>query len=678
MKKLFLSLIISLVLLFLAGYVYLITFDTSSYLPTVRRYVRDVFGENVQINGRFYMTKSLSPIVTLTDIKIPQPEGFGQGDMLTIKNLEFQIDVIPLITDGHVRIHTMILSDVQLNLVRNEGGEFNWAVGMKGRALDLKNLASKNWEELMVVKAFSRNLDFTFKNGQDEKIKLKFDTAILDYFANFSLNYYYVGKKVSTTGSLKNLTNFLKSGRNLTFESKTDFTGDKIDFSGNYVDKDNMILNLKVNGQNFKKFIDELDIKSKIDLPTNKFDFIGVFKKTKGKVSFSNRLNFDKDKASILFEGDSLGEKIFDKIQSNLTLDVKDVEILKPYYLKPFNFTAKFEKNMRDLKFTDVYYFAGESDLKSQIELLYKGDVPILKYQIEAQYLDIQNMVDLSFLSNINYMDFLEKNQLRIVGTSKIDALKNPYNKNFISLYTTTQKVPNQLVVKMLPGTSVMNSPILGDLEIITDKNNVSGELTLKFTDIPVGAFTCLNKYMEQGLIDGSIQLSVENAPVADLLDKISGKIVMNIDDVELSATKLKKIDFEEKKSENTSMIDYYSYQKLPINVQQILLNLLIKDGQVVISDKTGVDTNKMYTSFTGDYDIKARKIDIQARPVFVNYKGEKVSKKENVLSIKGTFEKPEYQIDVDGDLRSVSAEVEDMDKIESLWMYISEAVHAN
>ncbi|WP_244624424.1 AsmA family protein [Sphingomonas sp. So64.6b] len=115
--------LVALIVLALLG---LAAFPWGSLKSTVESRMSKSFGRPVTI-GRIDRLDgfSFSPTIAIHDMRIPQAEWVGTGDLATIRAATVRFSVFPLLT-GNFRPESIDVSGLRLNLVRAKDGRENW------------------------------------------------------------------------------------------------------------------------------------------------------------------------------------------------------------------------------------------------------------------------------------------------------------------------------------------------------------------------------------------------------------------------------------------------------------------------------------------------------------------------------------------------------------------------
>ena len=75
---------------------------------------------------------SFSPEITVHDLRIGQPEWAGEGDFLAVERASARIPVTAIVT-GSVTLHSLNISGLEVNLVRDAEGTSNWSSRRPGQ-----------------------------------------------------------------------------------------------------------------------------------------------------------------------------------------------------------------------------------------------------------------------------------------------------------------------------------------------------------------------------------------------------------------------------------------------------------------------------------------------------------------------------------------------------------------
>ena len=127
-KLIFFVLLALAVLLGVAAFIFIRTFDPNSYRELLSTSVEDATGRKLVINGDLQFTVWPNIALSAADLELSNPPGFDLTPMLRAKSVEATILLRPLL-QRDVRINGVVLHSPEVYLVERPGAEpeNNWA-----------------------------------------------------------------------------------------------------------------------------------------------------------------------------------------------------------------------------------------------------------------------------------------------------------------------------------------------------------------------------------------------------------------------------------------------------------------------------------------------------------------------------------------------------------------------
>ncbi|MCP3867291.1 MAG: AsmA family protein [Gammaproteobacteria bacterium] len=130
-------------------------------------------GLRLKIDGEFLLTPTLSPLLTVGDVSLINPELPDHPPLASIRNLKLGLELLPLL-DGHIRIPLLKLQGAFIHLERDASGKANWQVGQTGPGAP----NSTNKVRIPIVWELQvTDLDFTYLQPEREPIHEIIKTA---------------------------------------------------------------------------------------------------------------------------------------------------------------------------------------------------------------------------------------------------------------------------------------------------------------------------------------------------------------------------------------------------------------------------------------------------------------------------------------------------------------------
>jgi AsmA family protein len=128
MRKI-LFILAGLVVVVLIGVVIVISqIDVSEYKEQALAQVEKATGRKASIDGELDLAISLNPAIVAEGIRFANADWGSRPDMATIKRIEVQVALLPLIK-GEVEIQRFILIEPDVLLEKNAAGKGNWEIG---------------------------------------------------------------------------------------------------------------------------------------------------------------------------------------------------------------------------------------------------------------------------------------------------------------------------------------------------------------------------------------------------------------------------------------------------------------------------------------------------------------------------------------------------------------------
>lgn len=143
------------VALLVAAYVIVANYPVEDLKALIQREVAAATGRQLDIHGNAQMEVSLQPSIVLEDVRLRNADWAVGQDMVTMRRLEIQVELWPLIT-GELRIKRFELVEPVIALQRSADGSRNWVLG---RETELEAAAREglgylpSFESLSVEKA---------------------------------------------------------------------------------------------------------------------------------------------------------------------------------------------------------------------------------------------------------------------------------------------------------------------------------------------------------------------------------------------------------------------------------------------------------------------------------------------------------------------------------------------
>jgi len=113
------------VALVVAGYVVLASYDRDELAKIAAQQVKAATGRDLEIAGPIELSLSLTPAVSLSDVKFQNAPWGSRPEMATVKTFEIEVALLPLFS-GDIEIQNILLDGLDLLMETGPDGQTNW------------------------------------------------------------------------------------------------------------------------------------------------------------------------------------------------------------------------------------------------------------------------------------------------------------------------------------------------------------------------------------------------------------------------------------------------------------------------------------------------------------------------------------------------------------------------
>ncbi len=625
--------------------------DIQKYKPVIEQKVTQATGRSFTLGGD--MDVSVFPWIgaKLTDLHLGNPEGYAEKDMISIKNFEVRLKVLPLLSKK-IEVKTFVLDTPKIYLEKQKPNTANWqGIGSQKETKKAEEKKSKTPDKDQAIPIQSLQVgNFSITNGQllyvdkttnvkkeISDLNLRLSNISFDNPVNISFGANVDGQPISLEGKAGPIGREPGKGTiGLEFvlkalgalEAKLD--GNIVNPAGNL----SMDLNVDVASFSPKKLMKTLDqkfpIQSKDPSVLESVSLKTKIKGTPDNVSFSDGL-LKVDDSNLKF---TAAAKEFNKpnLKFDLQLDGIDLDRYLPESKKEDQQSGEKTKTKPPV-----------TEKKTDYSLLRKLvlDGKIKAGKVKASGATVENMV----------VHILAKNGIISIDPFGLDL----YSGNVESTLTINvqDKAPKTGIV--LTAKGIQAGPLIKDT---TQKEIIEGTLT------------------------SDIQLSMAGETPEMIRQTLTGKgellfndgAVIGIDIADTVRNVKSKLGGQEKPKEKPKTD--FAELKIPFTAKNGLVNT---KGSSLVSPLIRVVT-------TGDINLVKELLDLRVDPKFVaTLKGQGDTKERSGVMVPvlvtGTFASPKIRPDLKGMLgvdgkavdtkalkeKVLGSETEQKEKVESI-----------
>lgn len=116
------------VALLVAAYVVIANYPVEDLKALIQEQAQQVTGRKLEIRGGAEVEVSFTPSIVLEDVHFQNAPWASEGDMVTMRRFEIQVDLWPLLS-GEIRVQRFVMVEPVIRLQRNAEGAGNWELG---------------------------------------------------------------------------------------------------------------------------------------------------------------------------------------------------------------------------------------------------------------------------------------------------------------------------------------------------------------------------------------------------------------------------------------------------------------------------------------------------------------------------------------------------------------------
>ncbi|MCH8092481.1 MAG: AsmA family protein [Proteobacteria bacterium] len=125
LKTILMTLLGLVAALAIAAVVFVLTMDFDQYRPVIAEKVREATGRELEIRGSLDLKLSLTPAITVDDVRFANAPWGSRPDMVRLKSLRVEVELLPLLT-GDIEIKRFVLIGPDILLETDAKGRGNW------------------------------------------------------------------------------------------------------------------------------------------------------------------------------------------------------------------------------------------------------------------------------------------------------------------------------------------------------------------------------------------------------------------------------------------------------------------------------------------------------------------------------------------------------------------------
>ena len=684
MKKFILIFLIVFLIMIIGAGLYFLTFDINSYKSQIEKYASQAIGHDVKLIGQMSLKKSLTPTIELRDIEVSSGEGFESPNLALIKNAEIQLNLQALFQDIF-QVDSIELKDVKVYLEKNKNGQVNWTVNKENQkkqsSASRPSLSKKVTKDIQVRvdSIVIKNMDINYSDFSSQLSEdVHFNELSLRHLINVDADFLYKKEPFIVKGSIKNLLNVIKNPRSFNFTFDVNAYGAQSTISGDLRDLknfNNMTLNIKSSGQNLRKTVQYFMNSS--DIPVVDFNLQAALRISPQQILAEGALQLLKGGITTSFSGEVKNRRTLET-EGRISIQANDAAFLQKYGIRPFTFEAPFLfKDKKNLAFSNINMMADETDIDGQLTIS-MDKVFSLKGQLHSRYFNLENVLAIENKAVVEKKNELNKKAseklvistkpLNLEGLKKVNLdlqllIDNLYVKDVIQKYpsiaATVRLQDGTLNVAFNEGTQVAQGVVVGQLNLSSAQDgSLNTDLKLIGQGLEISQIKMLQEDMKDGMFHFNLNLTAKGKTPHDMASSLNGQFLMIAHESELFSRWLDLLPLNTL-ALGARLVPRAEYERQFLYLKSAVFNLIIQDGVIYLDKKAAMETNLLNLVLDGTVNLKTEQLNVQLIPMAP--KG-KTSELANLMSqfvlIKGSFTKPQIQIDTLNTMKTVGAAI--------------------
>ena len=241
-KWLVIGLITLVVVVGIAIAVVLSTLDLNEYRDDIQAEAKKATGRDLTIGGPIDLAVSLTPALVLSDVSFANMAGGSRPEMVSLKRLEVEVDLMPLL-QKQIKVNRIILLEPDILLETNAEGKPNWELeGLAGGTSPEPSASGDGSAPLPAIgKILIKDARLTYRDGvtgQEQRIELanfEGSAASPDSPLALALAGSYQGEAFEAEGELGALALLLAGNQPYPLQLQAEAGGAKVAVDGQIV-----------------------------------------------------------------------------------------------------------------------------------------------------------------------------------------------------------------------------------------------------------------------------------------------------------------------------------------------------------------------------------------------------------------------------------------------------------
>ncbi len=675
MKFLFKLFFLLIVLIIIAGTIFLWLFDVNKYRNEIAAELSTLLNRPIQIE-RVEMKLSMIPTVRLVNVEVGNPSGFSaKVPFAKVGHIEMTM-VLPPLLKKKIQIRDIQLKKAELNFIQEKGVN-NFTFGNMAQKTPSKPTAALNTNTAVSTNSYLANLridtigaDDIVMNYQDNDVKEKVivKNVLIQQLKAVSMLIEYNKIPMHFTANM-DLLALSQMRNNFIFNMQLKALDITTKVSGNIGEMKafkNILLNVDIFTENLSEVASKSGLNAPVSLPN---------------VTFSSIMKGDLDKFNIESLKLTLGEgmdmnfrgrisQIKTNPQSNVsgTISVKENSLLSMLGVKPMtiNLDMVSQKNAVDIK--KLLIAADRSELSTAFKVNWNDKNVNILGNVASNFFDVHDFYESPYVPEEEAKNKPNQNKQsdkapsesahqKKSGTGILSKLniQIDWNMKNIKLFEYTDDyygvvgrttfknetlIINPMQVRTVVG--IVNTAL--QVKNILD-NNPQIQLTFSGDNINLDKIKELHKYVNGSTANIAGTLTTNGLDKAALLSRLNGQ-------VEMEVTQGKIVDkwFNELPTVIGLVAKPKSFTYSKTDSESALncavMNVQLNNGVAHMNESVAIETSALDILLSGQVDLSKETLSVSLAPSLPQNTQNNLMNAAQLIRIEGPIDKPNMSLD--------------------------------
>lgn len=664
--KLFLLLI---VLILIAGGIFLWTFDINKYRESITTELSQALNRPVTIE-KIAMKISLIPTISLSNVTVGNPAGFKSTEPLANAGTVELTIALPPLMHKEVQIRDIQIKNATINFIQLKDGNNITFSDSKSTTKPTVNKPSTSTNTanpyLAQLKVDTIGIDkvlINYQNGE-QKEQIFLNDITIQQLKALSAKILYHDIPMNLTANM-NLMNLVQMNNNFIFNAQLTALGSTTKISGSIGDMknfQNILLNLDMVVDNLSNMATKLGT----NIPLQITD-----------ASFSSIIKGSLDKMDIQTFKLSLGEGIVMDLKGTLsqvktnpqaqlagTIIVKNTPVISQTGVQPMTITLSTQAQNGSANISKLSLNANRSDIDSTFKINWNKDKIDIIGTVDSNFLNPNDFYKNPYQETPQQTKSTDKQPTQIAQSKEETSTNsNILNKLNAQIDWELQNIEltensgdyygifGRTVLKngVLTANPVQVKTIAGVINGILRVQNITGlpqtQLTFSGENISLDKIKKLHKYVSGSTANLSGNISTVGLDQTAVLSHLSGNV-----EVEVTQGKVVNKEFNDLPQEIGLLTKNKSFSYSKTDSESILncavMNLKMNNGIVKMDKSVAIETSVLDVMLSGQVNLANQTLSVTLNPSLPSGTQNRLLNAAQLIKIEGPITKPKMSLD--------------------------------